>query len=50
VRDEPKGEAAMSSIAISSITFAFVFGGALLGMSLRAALPEHCLILIRKTL
>ena len=33
----------MSSIAISSITFAFVFGGALLGMSLRAALPEHCL-------
>jgi hypothetical protein len=33
----------MSSIAISSITFAFVFGGALLGMSLRAALPEHYL-------
>ena len=31
----------MSSIAISSIAFAFVCGGALLGMSLRAALPEH---------
>jgi hypothetical protein len=33
----------MSSIPVSSITFAFVFGGALLGMSLRAALPEHYL-------
>ena len=31
----------MSSIAISSIVFAFVFGGALLGMNLRAVLPEH---------
>jgi hypothetical protein len=31
----------MSSIAISSITFAFICGGALLGMSLRAALPDR---------
>jgi hypothetical protein len=30
----------MSSFAISSIAFAFIFGGALLGMSLQAALPE----------
>jgi hypothetical protein len=28
-------------MAISSITFACVFGGALLGMTLRAVLPEH---------
>jgi hypothetical protein len=31
----------MSSIAISSIVFACVFGGALLGILLRAVLPEH---------
>jgi hypothetical protein len=31
----------MSSIAITSITFAFVFGGALLGILLRSAVPEH---------
>ena len=31
----------MSSMAISWIVFACVFGGALLGMWLRAALPEH---------
>ncbi len=31
----------MSSIAISVIVFACVFGGALLGVSLRASLPQH---------
>jgi hypothetical protein len=31
----------MSSIAISSIVFAFVFGGALLGMFLRKLLPQN---------
>ncbi|HKM91530.1 MAG TPA: hypothetical protein VJX29_13025 [Candidatus Acidoferrales bacterium] len=31
----------MSSLAISIITFACVFGGALLGIALRAVLPEH---------
>jgi hypothetical protein len=31
----------MSSIAISLVTFAFVFGGALLGMALRAVLPQN---------
>jgi hypothetical protein len=31
----------MSSLAISGIVFACVFGGALLGMLLRAALPQH---------
>jgi len=31
----------MSSIAISSIVFASVFGGALLGMFLRVTLPQH---------
>src|SRR5271170_5546164 len=31
----------MSSLAVSSITFACVFGGALLGITLRAVLPEH---------
>jgi hypothetical protein len=31
----------MSSIALSSITFAFVFGGALLGITLRAVLPQE---------
>ena len=31
----------MSSIAISLITFAFVFGGAMLGMALRSILPQH---------
>jgi hypothetical protein len=39
--DEDKEEATMSSIAISSIVFAFVFGGALLGMCLRNVLPQH---------
>jgi hypothetical protein len=31
----------MSAVTISAITFAFVFGGALLGTILRAAVPEH---------
>jgi hypothetical protein len=31
----------MNSILLGSITFAFGFGGALLGMSLRSALPQH---------
>jgi hypothetical protein len=31
----------MSSTAISSIEFAVVFGGALVGMYLRAFLPQH---------
>jgi hypothetical protein len=31
----------MSSIAISSLVFACVFGGAVLGMLLRVALPKH---------
>jgi hypothetical protein len=31
----------MSSIAISSIAFVSVFGGAMLGMFLRSALPQH---------
>jgi hypothetical protein len=31
----------MSSIAISLIVFAFVFGGALLGMFLQSVLPQH---------
>jgi len=31
----------MSSITISLIVFACVFGGALPGISLRASLPEH---------
>jgi hypothetical protein len=31
----------MNSIEISSITFVFAFGGAMLGMYLRTALPEH---------
>jgi hypothetical protein len=31
----------MSSIAISLVTFAVVFGGALLGVALRASLPQH---------
>jgi hypothetical protein len=34
----------MSSIAISLVTFAFVFGGALLGMALRAVVPQNDLI------
>ena len=42
-RDEGSGEAIMSSIAISSVVFVLVFGGALLGILLRAALPEHYL-------
>ena len=39
----------MSSIAISSIVFACVFGGAISGMLLRAALPEHHLSADSKT-
>jgi len=31
----------MNALAIGGIVFAAVFGGALLGMSLRAVLPEH---------
>ena len=31
----------MSTMAIGGIVFACVFGGALLGMFLRAVLPEH---------
>lgn len=31
----------MSAIAVSLIVFACVFGGAMLGMFLRARLPEH---------
>ncbi len=31
----------MSSIAISSIVFVVVFGGAMLGMFLRTVLPKH---------
>jgi hypothetical protein len=31
----------MSSIAISLITFAFVFGGAILGIAIRAVLPQN---------
>jgi hypothetical protein len=31
----------MSSTAISSIVYAFVFGGALVGMYLRTVLPQH---------
>jgi hypothetical protein len=31
----------MHSIAIGSITFAFGFGGALLGIAIRSALPQH---------
>jgi hypothetical protein len=34
----------MSSIAISLVTFAFVFGGALLGMALRAVVPQNDVI------
>jgi len=34
----------MSSIAISLIALAFVFGGALLGMYLRKILPDHHVI------
>jgi hypothetical protein len=37
----PTGEVTMSSIAISLIVFVCVFGGALFGMFLRAALPKH---------
>jgi hypothetical protein len=31
----------VSSIAIAGVVFVCIFGGALLGMSLHAALPEH---------
>ncbi|HEY1468186.1 MAG TPA: hypothetical protein VGF61_04035, partial [Candidatus Acidoferrum sp.] len=31
----------MSSMAVSLIAFAFIFGGALLGMSLRGAMPQN---------
>jgi DMSO reductase anchor subunit len=33
----------VSPIAMSSIVFAFVFGGALTGMYLRVVLPQHYL-------
>jgi hypothetical protein len=42
-RDEASNEVTMSSIAISSIVFALVFGGALFGIFLRAALPKDYL-------
>lgn len=32
---------AMNSIEFASITFAFAFGGAMLGMALRTVMPEH---------
>ena len=35
------GKATMSSIAISLITFGIVFGGAILGIAIRAVLPEN---------
>jgi hypothetical protein len=38
---DQEDEEAMSSIAISSIVFACVFGGAMCGMALRATLPER---------
>ena len=31
----------MNSVEMSSITFAFAFGGAIVGMLLRTTLPEH---------
>ena len=31
----------MNNLAIAGLVFAIVFGGALLGMYLRAVLPEH---------
>ena len=31
----------MSSLSLSLVVFAFIFGGALVGMFLRAALPDH---------
>jgi hypothetical protein len=34
-------EVIMSSLTVSLVAFAFIFGGALSGMLLRAALPEH---------
>jgi hypothetical protein len=40
-REEAGDEVIMSSITISSIIFALVFGGALFGMFLRAVLPEQ---------
>jgi hypothetical protein len=39
----------MGSIGISSIVFACVFGGALLGMFIRALLPQHHLSAEQKT-
>ena len=39
--NEARIETTMSAIAISSIGFACVFGGAMLGMSIRAILPQH---------
>jgi hypothetical protein len=41
LHDGPTGEVTMSSIAISLIVFVCVFGGAVLGMFLRSALPKH---------
>ena len=35
------GEVTVSAIAISCIAFAYVFGGAVLGMLLRSALPQN---------
>jgi hypothetical protein len=40
----------MSIMAISSIVFAFLLGGTLLGIAFRGALPEHHLVLIDKKL
>jgi hypothetical protein len=40
-RDEAREEATMSSIGISAIVFAGVFGGALFGMFISAVLPKH---------
>jgi hypothetical protein len=39
--NEARIETTMSSIAISFIVFACVFGGAILGMFVRAVLPQH---------
>ena len=44
------GEATMSSIAISLITFVVVFVGALLGMAIRAVLPRITHLVNRKML
>src|SRR5271163_894884 len=41
LREEQVDRTSMNSIEMGLITFAFCFGGALLGMSIRAALPQH---------